>query len=215
MIATTRLGIDQFSSHVVEARYRCCTPGAINLRKGCPVLENSLPQRSLLSVDLPDPTTVSWIDVESPIGRLRLVGSCDVVTALHFEAEAEAATSELAQGPRRATLALAQQLDDYFVGKRQEFAVTLAAAGTDFQLKVWNRLLAIPYGQVASYAEVAVDVGHPRAHRAVGSTNRRNPLPIVIPCHRVIATGGALAGYGGGLTRKRFLLGLERAARAA
>lgn len=102
-----------------------------------------------------------------------------------------------------------QQLADYFKGELKEFTVKLAPHGTPFQLKVLTALRQIPYGQTSSYSELARAIGHPKAARAVGAANGRNPLPIIIPCHRVIGSSGDLVGFGGGLPVKRFLLNLE------
>jgi O-6-methylguanine DNA methyltransferase len=108
---------------------------------------------------------------------------------------------------------LRQELAEYFDGKRTEFDVPLDLRGTPFQLRVWNALLAIPYGETKSYLELARDLRSPRAVRAVGAANGSNPIPILVPCHRVIESGGGLGGYGGGLELKRRLLALERARR--
>jgi methylated-DNA-[protein]-cysteine S-methyltransferase len=104
-----------------------------------------------------------------------------------------------------------QELEEYFAGKRREFTVPLDLRGTDFQRQCWEELLRIPYGQTRSYAEIARAVGRPTAYRAVGQSNHRNPVAIVVPCHRVLAGGKALGGYGGGLPTKAFLLRLEGA----
>lgn len=106
----------------------------------------------------------------------------------------------------------AEQLDAYFAGDLREFDLPLAPSGTAFQRDVWDAVSAISYGQTASYAEIAAAVGRPAACRAVGAANGRNPLPVIVPCHRIIGAAGALTGYGGGLDRKRSLLDLERAA---
>lgn len=103
------------------------------------------------------------------------------------------------------------QLDEYFAGRRRSFDLPLSPQGTAFQLSVWNALAAIPYGQTLSYAGLAARVGRPSAMRAVGAANGRNPLPIVLPCHRVIGADGSLTGFGGGLPTKQFLLKLEGA----
>jgi methylated-DNA-[protein]-cysteine S-methyltransferase len=103
------------------------------------------------------------------------------------------------------------QLEAYFAGELTEFDVPLAPAGSGFQLAVWAALTRIPYGETASYGEIAAEVGRPDAVRAVGSTNGRNPIAVIIPCHRVIGADGTLVGYGGGLPRKRLLLELEAA----
>ena len=102
-----------------------------------------------------------------------------------------------------------QQLDEYFLSKRREFDIPLLFVGTDFQKKVWNELLKIPYGTTISYAELAIRIGMPNAVRAVANANAVNAISIIAPCHRVIGSNGTLTGYGGGLERKRFLLELE------
>lgn len=105
----------------------------------------------------------------------------------------------------------AGQLREYFAGKREKFDLPLAPVGTPFQQRVWNALMEIPYGQTRSYGEIARTVGNPKASRAVGMANNRNPVAIVIPCHRVIGSNGKLTGYAGGLELKDALLHLERA----
>ncbi len=108
---------------------------------------------------------------------------------------------------------MVDQLDEYFAGERTEFDVTLRLEGTEFQRRVWAGLLEIPYGETISYGELATRIGQPTASRAVGLANGRNPVGIIVPCHRVIGSTGALTGYGGGLDRKRALLDLERSRR--
>jgi methylated-DNA-[protein]-cysteine S-methyltransferase len=103
----------------------------------------------------------------------------------------------------------ATQLDEYFEGRRTSFAVALAMQGSPFQLRVWDQLQTIPYGTTVSYGHLAAQLGRPGAARAVGHANGRNPIPIIVPCHRVIGSTGQLTGYGGGLDAKRMLLGLE------
>jgi methylated-DNA-[protein]-cysteine S-methyltransferase len=103
------------------------------------------------------------------------------------------------------------ELEEYFAGQRRAFTFSLDLRGTDFQLACWRALLAIPYGETRSYADIARAVGKPNAFRAVGMANNRNPIAIVVPCHRVIASDGTLCGYGGGLDVKRKLLELEGA----
>jgi methylated-DNA-[protein]-cysteine S-methyltransferase len=105
-----------------------------------------------------------------------------------------------------------EQLQAYFRGELREFACELDLVGTEFQKKCWNALLAIPYGRTCSYGDVALQVGSPRAFRAVGQANHNNPIAIIVPCHRVIASGGGLGGYGGGVEVKDMLLKLEGAA---
>jgi methylated-DNA-[protein]-cysteine S-methyltransferase len=110
-----------------------------------------------------------------------------------------------------ATAVVRQQLDEYFEGKRREFTMPLDLRGTGFQKSCWNELLRIPYGETRSYAEIARAVGRTKAYRAVGQSNHHNPVAIIVPCHRVLAAGKALGGYGGGLATKAFLLRLEGA----
>jgi methylated-DNA-[protein]-cysteine S-methyltransferase len=112
----------------------------------------------------------------------------------------------------RALAQLRIQLEEYFAGERRDFELDLAPHGTPWQLDVWRALRAIPYGETASYGEIAATVGRPGAARAVGGANNRNPIAIVVPCHRVIGAAGTLVGYGGGLDRKRSLLALEAGA---
>jgi methylated-DNA-[protein]-cysteine S-methyltransferase len=104
---------------------------------------------------------------------------------------------------------LKAQLAEYFAGRRKTFDIELAPRGTGFQLAVWDALLRIPYGHTISYAELAVSIGKSNAVRAVGSANGANPIPVIIPCHRVIGSNGTLTGYGGGIERKQWLLALE------
>ncbi|MGH3316781.1 MAG: methylated-DNA--[protein]-cysteine S-methyltransferase [Nocardioidaceae bacterium] len=152
-----------------------------------------------------------WTDIDSPIGVLRLQSDGDAITAIVFEPLPEP-TGE--RDDAHAVLTEARtQLEDYFAGQRKEFDLPLAASGTPFQQRVWQELCEIAYGATATYGEVAHRLGlPPRASRAVGLANGRNPIPIVVPCHRVIGSTGKLVGYGGGLDRKQKLLSLESAA---
>jgi methylated-DNA-[protein]-cysteine S-methyltransferase len=106
----------------------------------------------------------------------------------------------------------ARQLAEYFARTRRAFELPLGLRGTPFQLRVWNALLGIPYGETRTYSQLALQLGQPGAARAVGAANGANPVSIIVPCHRVIAAGGGLGGYGGGLDRKKFLLDLESGA---
>lgn len=145
--------------------------------------------------------------VDSPIGPLVLAGDDDALTHVWLPGSAALVGTE---GPAPELLhAAAKQLGEYFAGTRMSFSVPLAPSGTDFQLSVWNALGEIPYAETITYAELARRVGRPAAYRAVGQANGANPLPIVYPCHRVVASGGKLGGYGGGLDVKRRLLALE------
>lgn len=142
--------------------------------------------------------------VASPLGDLTLESDGAHVTALCFGAHLRGGDScpvlEQAAG----------ELDEYFCGKRREFSVQLRADGTEFQRSVWDELTEIPYGETASYADIAERIGNPKGCRAVGGANNRNPLPVFIPCHRVIGKNGSPVGYAGGMERKVFLLRLER-----
>lgn len=148
--------------------------------------------------------------VPSPLGDLVLAGDGAALTALclpthrHRPALDPAAVED--PGPFREAV---DQLDAYFAGERRSFSLPLAPRGTAFQREVWEALRAIPYGATSSYGALAAAIGRPRAVRAVGLANGRNPLPIVVPCHRVVGSDGSLTGYGGGLEAKRMLLELE------
>jgi methylated-DNA-[protein]-cysteine S-methyltransferase len=145
-------------------------------------------------------------NVKSPVGVWSVVGSDDGVTHIHLPHEALPASKGTAPQPVADAV---QQLTEYFAGSRKSFKVKLAPfPATQFQHDVWGALRKIPFGQVRTYGEVADAVDRPRAHRAVGNANHVNPWPIVVPCHRVVSTGG-LGGYGGGDQVKRYLLDLE------
>lgn len=172
-------------------------------------------------------------EIMTPCGPLTLLCDGRALTAVRFGREADgAATAKAAQAgaemfekvmPTQQTQEAraaqeileqaAREIGEYFEGKRRAFAVPTAAAGTPFQQAVWNALKEIPYGETRTYGEIARRIGHPRASRAVGQANNRNPLPIVVPCHRVIGASGALTGYAGGLAVKERLLELERTPR--
>lgn len=142
----------------------------------------------------------------SPVGLLRLSADEEGLCEVHFVGtETEPDTDTENELLRRT----ARELDEYFAGQRRDFDIPLSLHGTPFQRRVWEALLQIPYGETRSYAEVAAMAGSPKAFRAVGMANHNNPVSILVPCHRVINTGGGLGGYGGGLDVKRFLLQLE------
>jgi len=148
---------------------------------------------------------------ESPVGPLLLAGDGVALKVIGFSAGKGRVDADAAWQERRdAFVEVMRQLDEYFAGTRRDFDLPLAPEGTPFQLRVWQALQTIPYGKTWSYRELAAAVGNVQAVRAVGLTNGRNPLPIVIPCHRVIGSDGSLTGYGGGLPTKRALLALER-----
>jgi methylated-DNA-[protein]-cysteine S-methyltransferase len=149
---------------------------------------------------------------ETPIGEIGIAETNDKITHLFFKheelEELNEKNQELVETPILAEAA--QQLKEYFDGKRHKFNLPLAPEGTDFMKRVWKALLTIPYGETRSYKEVAMMTGNVKACRAVGMANNRNPISIIIPCHRVIGTNGDLVGYGSGLDKKTYLLELER-----
>lgn len=149
--------------------------------------------------------------IDSPLGPLLLVGREDSLQALLYADSAAAGRARQSCPEDPAALELAaEQLAQYFAGERRDFELTLAPLGTPFQRDVWQALSAIPYGQTRSYGEIAGAVGRPRAARAVGSANNKNPLAVIVPCHRVVGAGGAMVGYAGGLDRKTWLIEHER-----
>jgi methylated-DNA-[protein]-cysteine S-methyltransferase len=155
-----------------------------------------------------------WHEIESPIGPLLLAGTSQALTRVHFQAGPH--PLQPANDWQHAAAPFVQvqaQLQEYFCGTRRAFELPLAPAGTPFQLSVWQALLAIPYGETLSYAALARRLGRSgRGARAVGLANGANPLPILVPCHRIIGADGSLTGFGGGLPIKRALLALEGAA---
>ena len=150
--------------------------------------------------------------IASPVGALIIAASDAGLHAIEFPRNRHPADREgWMPGDHRLLDLAARQLDDYFAAKRCVFDLPLAPCGTEFQRAVWMALAGIGYGETISYAQLAQRVGKPTAMRAVGAANGRNPLPIVLPCHRVIGADGALTGFGGGLPTKQFLLELEGA----
>ncbi|MFI5092471.1 MAG: methylated-DNA--[protein]-cysteine S-methyltransferase [Candidatus Acidiferrales bacterium] len=154
--------------------------------------------------------TVSYTTMKSPIGPLLLAGGEDGLRLVHF------VSGRRPQPPQRdwaenkaAFRVVIRQLEEYFDGKRKEFDLQLILEGTEFQLLVWHNLQKIPYGETVSYGQLARRIGSPEAARAVGLANGSNPIPIIIPCHRVIGSNGNLTGFGGGLPIKKKLLALE------
>jgi methylated-DNA-[protein]-cysteine S-methyltransferase len=146
------------------------------------------------------------IIVTSPIGELTLTSDGKALTAIYTQPK----TDSFLDGKKDAVLAKAKkQLAEYFSGTRNDFDVPMNGAGTPFQKKVWRALAKIPFGKTASYKDVAAMVGQPNAARAVGTANGKNPICIMVPCHRVISHDGSLGGYTGGLSKKRYLLSLE------
>jgi methylated-DNA-[protein]-cysteine S-methyltransferase len=148
--------------------------------------------------------------VDSPVGLLTLVDDDGLLAGVWMTDQNHLPPVELA-GPRDDDVqpSLREQLDAYWLGDLREFDVQLFVQGTPFQQKVWAALRRIPYGRTWSYGQLALEIGQPTASRAVGMANGRNPVGIVVPCHRVIGSTGSMIGYGGGLDRKRFLLALE------
>lgn len=147
---------------------------------------------------------MNTLKINSPLGALELYEERGALVRLSFSPYSEdidSPTPLLLEGKR--------QLDEYFAGTRQSFDLPMTPAGTEFQKNVWTALTQIPYGETRSYGEIATQIGNPKASRAVGMANNRNPLPILIPCHRVIGADGKLVGYAGGLGVKVFLLGVE------
>ncbi|MDI3239708.1 methylated-DNA--[protein]-cysteine S-methyltransferase [Acinetobacter ursingii] len=155
---------------------------------------------------------LSYLYMDSPVGQLKLVANEHALVAILWDNE----------NPKRVRLAelieevshpillnTQQQLIEYFSGQRKVFDIPLDFEGTDFQKKVWSALLTIPYGETRSYKQIAQQLGHEKAVRAVGAANGKNPISIIAPCHRVIGAGGALVGFAGGLDKKEILLRLE------
>ena len=158
--------------------------------------------------------TLFYSRMKSPVGPLLLGVSGSELVVLAFDQnlpERLAGRPVNWQESPEATEPIRQQLEEYFAGRRRDFTIPLDLRGTDFQKRCWQELLHIPFGETRSYAEIAQAVGSPNAYRAVGQANHYNPIAIVVPCHRVLAAGRELGGYGGGLATKAFLLRLEGA----
>ena len=149
----------------------------------------------------------SQCTIDSPIGKLIIQTDGEAVTGLLFASRVMPENERTDDTP--ILRAAAQQLSEYFSGVRQEFDLPLNPKGTNFQKKVWEALRTIPYGETRSYGQIAAQAGNAKAARAVGMANNRNPISVIIPCHRVIGANGALVGYGGGLDQKKRLLELE------
>lgn len=156
--------------------------------------------------------TLTYKEIESPVGKLKLVASANALIGVLWEWEGPSRIGLNAQngnGHHPILMEAERQLSEYFAGKRTHFELPLEPHGTEFQKKVWGSLQKIPFGKTRSYMEVATAIGSPRACRAVGAATGKNPLSIVIPCHRVVGSNGALTGFGGGLETKATLLALE------
>lgn len=143
--------------------------------------------------------------LNSPIGFIKITADNEAIFEVIYVEKKED------ENPNLLTRAAANQLMEYFMGKRTIFELPLAPVGTPFQQTVWKALCSIPYGKTVSYGEIAKLIGNPKASRAVGMANNRNPISIIIPCHRVIGANGKLVGYGGGIEKKLYLLNLEKA----
>ena len=153
--------------------------------------------------------------VDSPVGKLTLVATNEGLAGILWENDPPHRVRlniEAEDNRHPVLIETERQLDDYFAGRRKAFALKLDLSGTAFQRRVWNALLTIPFGETRSYGQIATQIGNPRAERAVGAANGRNPVSIVAPCHRVIASTGKLTGFAGGLDAKAHLLALERRA---
>jgi methylated-DNA-[protein]-cysteine S-methyltransferase len=153
--------------------------------------------------------TILFTTFESPVGLLLLMSDGQSLIGLHTDSDKyrpNISTDWIEDGAAAPFSEVKEQLRDYFEGRLTEFDLPLAPQGSEFQLRVWQKLRGIPYGETISYAELARRIGNPNASRAVGMANSRNPISIIIPCHRVIGADNSLTGYAGGLERKRMLL---------
>ncbi|NLM73573.1 MAG: methylated-DNA--[protein]-cysteine S-methyltransferase [Clostridiaceae bacterium] len=148
------------------------------------------------------------IIIETMIGKVGIAGDEKSISDIIFNPDTDSEDFNYTETP--ILKEAAKQLEEYFAGKRKTFDLPLSPKGTDFQRKVWDVLTRIPYGETLSYGDVAKKIGNPKACRAVGMANNKNPIPIIIPCHRVIGSSGKLVGYGGGLHIKEKLLELEQ-----
>ncbi len=145
---------------------------------------------------------------DTDIGNIQIIENGESITGVYFHKQVNIKDAEVKE-----TVLLkeaSKQLQEYFEGKRKSFSLPLETKGTEFQIQVWKALQTIPYGETRSYGEIAKIIGKPKAARAIGMANNRNPISIFIPCHRVIGSNGKLVGYGGGLEIKKYLLNLEK-----
>ncbi len=161
-----------------------------------------------------DAENLHYEDMDSPVGRLRLIASDEALVGIWFEHGRDAArgAAGLTSKSSKILARARAQLEQYFAGTRRDFELPLDPRGTEFQRRVWRRLSQIAYGDTTTYGALAHELGNPKGSRAVGLANGSNPIPIVIPCHRVIGADGSLTGFGGGLAIKAALLELERSA---
>ena len=149
--------------------------------------------------------------MDSPVGPLTLVSTGGVLSGLYMDRQRYRPPAETFGEPDAAPFSeVVEQLAEYFAGKRSEFSVPVSLSGTEFQRTVWTALQDIRYGETVSYGELAERIGRPTASRAVGLANGKNPVSIIVPCHRVVGSTGDLTGYGGGLDRKQYLLDFEQ-----
>ena len=156
-------------------------------------------------------TTTCFTIIDSPVGQLFVQGDGESVTGLYLPQHKWWARPAPSWEETDAPFAtVREQLAQYFAGERQQFDVPIKMAGTPFQQRVWQELIGIPFGMTITYGELALRVGNPAASRAVGAANGRNPISIIVPCHRVIGSTGKLTGYGGGVDKKQWLLEWER-----
>jgi methylated-DNA-[protein]-cysteine S-methyltransferase len=158
------------------------------------------------------PTTYSSKTMQSPVGKLKLVASHCGLAAILWEKDdpKRVRLSPLAENKEHPVLLEAErQLNEYFAGKRKTFSLKFDFAGTEFQKRVWQALRTIPFGETRSYGQIARQIGHPKAVRAVGAANGKNPISIIVPCHRVVGSNGQLTGFAGGLETKASLLRIE------
>lgn len=160
-------------------------------------------------------STIHFRVVDSPVGLLTLAGRNGSLSYLRMEEQTHEPNRTGWEPADHAFPDAVAQLAAYFAGELTSFDLDLEMAGTEFQRRVWTALQTIPYGETRSYGEIALQIDAPGASRAVGLANGRNPIGIVVPCHRVIGASGSLTGYGGGLERKRALLDLERSSKPA
>jgi methylated-DNA-[protein]-cysteine S-methyltransferase len=175
------------------------------------------------------PTSLSRLTIGSPIGPLTIVATSDAIIAIRWDTETDgrqpdahnpvdakldASLTDVERGEHPLLDRAARQLDEYFAGERTQFDLPLAPIGTDFQRKAWAALRTIPFGETISYGEQARRLGDRNKSRAVGAANGKNPIPIVVPCHRVVGANGHLTGFAGGLSVKAWLLGHELEVRA-
>lgn len=154
--------------------------------------------------------STAWASIDTPVGELVLIGEGETLNKLLFTGDDRFDPGALDHTPDGFVAARAQ-LAEYFAGDRDAFDLSLQPSGTEFQRAVWQALAEIPYGETRSYGQIAQQIGRPKAARAVGMANNRNPIAVIVPCHRVIGANGTMVGYAGGLDRKTWLLDHERA----